>query len=130
MQVHLDHVHLRSTDAVAAAAFYVDALGARETGREGGNAVTRMVLDLGGLTLFIEQAPELGPGATPPHRGLEHIGLRVDDLDAAMADLERRGVTIAMGIKEMRPGLRIAFIDGPDAVRIELLQRGGPAGAR
>ena len=126
MQFRLDHVHLRSRDAVAAASFYVETLGARETGREGADAVTRMVLDLGGLTVFIEQAPELGPGAVPPHRGIEHIGLRVDDLDTAMAEMARRGVTVAAEIKEIRPGLRIAFIDGPDAVRIELLQRAMP----
>ena len=52
-----DHVHLRSRDAVAAGAFYVEILGAREIGREG-VPVSRVILDIGGLTLFIEQAPD------------------------------------------------------------------------
>jgi lactoylglutathione lyase len=124
MKYRCDHVHLRSQDPIAAARFYVDALGATETGRVGAPDVTRVLLDLGGLAVFIERAAEgIGPSPEPPYLGLEHLGLAVDDIDAAMADLRGRGVKIVMDVKEVRPGLRIAFIDGPDAVRIEVLER-------
>ena len=123
MDFHIDHVHLRSPDAAAAAAFYVDTLAAREVGREG-TPPSRIVLDLGGLTVFIEQAPaDLPPPAQAPHLGIEHIGLGVADIDATMADLRARGVTVLVETKVMRPGLRVAFIDGPDGVRIEILER-------
>jgi len=123
MDFHIDHVHLRSRDAAAAAAFYVDTLAAREVRREG-TPLSRVVLDLGGLTVFIEQAPaDLAPAATAPHLGIEHIGLGVADLDATLAALRARGVTVLVDVTVMRPGLRIAFIDGPDGVRIELLER-------
>ena len=123
MDFHIDHVHLRSRDAAAAAAFYVDKLAAREVRREG-TPLSRVVLDLGGLTVFIEQAPaDLAPPATAPHLGIEHIGLGVADIDATMADLRTRGVTVLVETKVMRPGLRVAFIDGPDGVRIEILER-------
>ena len=119
-----DHFHLRSRDAVSAARFYVEALGAREIRRDGAPVVSRVVLDVGGVTLFIEQAPaEIGPSPQPPHLGIEHIGLAVDDIDAAMADLRGRGITIVSEIMDARPGLRMAFIDAPDAVRIEILER-------
>ncbi|WP_449411154.1 VOC family protein [Methylobacterium komagatae] len=58
MTYRCDHVHLRSRDPVAAAAFYVEMFGARETDRIGGDTVQRVILDLGGLAVFIEQAPE------------------------------------------------------------------------
>lgn len=120
----LDHVHLRSRDAVAAASFYVDLLGAREIRRDGVPDVTRVTLDLGGLTLFIEQAPDgIAPAARPPHRGIEHLGLAVDDIEAAMSELRRRDATIVSGITDVSPVLRVIFIEGPDGVRIELLQR-------
>jgi catechol 2,3-dioxygenase-like lactoylglutathione lyase family enzyme len=123
----IDHVHLRSRDPVAAAGFYVAVLGARETDRIG-DPVSRVVLDLGGLRVFIEQAPaDIAPAAVPPHRGLEHIGLRVADIDAALADLEARGVALAIPLTQVNPALRTAFLDGPDGVRIELLERGGKA---
>ncbi len=130
MTYRCDHIHLRSRDAVAAARFYVEVFGAREIGRDGAPTVSRVMLDLGGLTVFIEQAPEgLAPAATPPHLGIEHIGLAVGDIEAAVADLQARGVPLVSGITDLRPGLRIAFFDGPDHVRIEILQRGEPVRA-
>jgi catechol 2,3-dioxygenase-like lactoylglutathione lyase family enzyme len=75
--------------------------------------------------MFIEQAPEsTAPAAVPPHRGIEHIGLRVEDIEAAVADLAARGIPLVSGITDVKPGLRIAFFEGPDGVRIEILQRG------
>jgi catechol 2,3-dioxygenase-like lactoylglutathione lyase family enzyme len=123
MSFRYDHLHLRSFDAIAAARFYVEVLDAREVRREG-TPVSRVVVEVGGITVFIEQAlADSGPAAKPPHRGIEHIGFAVDNLDATVADLRRRGVTLVNDIKTIRPGLRIAFIEGPDAVRIEILER-------
>lgn len=124
MDCRCDHLHLRSRDAVAAARFYVDTLGGREIRRDGSPAVTRVTVSLGGLTLFIEQAPDgLSGAAVPPHLGIEHIGLAVDDIEAAMRELRQRDAHVVSGITEARPGLRVIFIDGPDGVRIEILQR-------
>ncbi|WP_019905781.1 VOC family protein [Methylobacterium sp. 77] len=124
MTFRFEHLHLRSADCVKAAGFYVAFFGARELSREGASAVTRIVLDLGGLTLFIEQAPEAGPPAKPPNRGIEHIGLAVDDIATTVADLKQRGIGFVFDVTDVKPGLRTAFLDGPDGVRIEILQRG------
>ena len=124
MQYRCDHVHLRSRDAVAAAGFYAATFGAVERERIGGEFVQRVVLDLGGLTVFIEQAgDEAHPTGPTPSLGIEHIGLAVDDLDAAFADLTRRGVPVRAGISSRGPNLRIAFFEGPDGALIEVLQR-------
>lgn len=123
MIFRFEHLHLRSSDAVAAAAFYVDTFGAREVGREGSPIVTRMILDLCGITLFIEHAPDANPPAKPLNRGIEHIGLAVDDIEQAVSALKQQGIAFAIDITDVRPGLRTAFLDGPDGVRIELLQR-------
>jgi catechol 2,3-dioxygenase-like lactoylglutathione lyase family enzyme len=61
----------------------------------------------------------------PPFLGLEHLGLAVDDLDAALADLKARGVPLVSGPSEPRPGVRIAFLAMPDGVRVELIERKG-----
>ncbi len=65
MKYRCDHVHLRSRDAIAAAAFYRDTFGAREVKRVGSDPVERVVIDLGGLTVFIEQ---VGDGVNPAVR--------------------------------------------------------------
>ncbi|GEP11936.1 VOC family protein [Methylobacterium gnaphalii] len=123
MPYRIDHVHLRSRDAVAAGSFYVEMLGAREIRRDG-SPVTRVVIDLGGLYLFIEQAPEdIAPAARPPHLGLEHIGLAVDDIEATFAELQKKKLDIVSGINDVKPGLRTIFITGPDGVLIEFLKR-------
>ncbi|WCS25091.1 VOC family protein [Methylobacterium sp. NMS14P] len=124
MHYACDHLHLRSRDAVAAASFYVETFGAREVKRVGADPVQRVVLDLGGLAVFIEQAPpEVAPATPTPCLGIEHVGLRVADIEAAMADLEARGVPVRTGITERGPGLRIAFVEGPDGALIEILER-------
>lgn len=123
MRYACDHVHLRSRDAVAAAGFYAAMFSAREVKRVG-DPVQRVVLDLGGLTVFIEQAPaDAHPAAATPCLGIEHLGLRVDDIEAAMAELTARGVPVRTPVTVRDPGLRIAFVEGPDGALIELLER-------
>ncbi|MCJ2011079.1 VOC family protein [Methylobacterium sp. J-076] len=124
MKFRCDHVHLRSRDAGAAASFYVAMFGARETGRVGGDPVQRVILDLGGLTVFIEQAAaEVHPAASTPCLGVEHIGLAVEDIEAALAELSGRGVKVRVGITDRGAGVRIAFLEGPDGALIEILER-------
>ena len=121
----IDHLHLRSPDPRTAAAFYADVFGATIKGEVMNGAALRMIVDLGGLTLFIEQVPADTPRPpAPPFVGYEHIGLTVPDIAAAMEDVKRHGIPVVMDIKVLSPVLTIAFIEGPDGVRIELLQRG------
>lgn len=120
----LDHLHLRSTDPEAAAAFYARAFGAAIVDRQHPGGRLRVVVRLVGLTLLIEAVPEgtAGPPA-PPFLGLEHLGLSVDDLDAALADLAAKQIPLASGPTSPRPGIRIAFVAAPDGVRVELVER-------
>jgi lactoylglutathione lyase len=54
---------------------------------------------------------------------LEHIGLTVDDVDAAVEELHAKGAEIAIGPLTCNHGLRLAFIRGPEGIMIELVQR-------
>lgn len=122
-----EHIHLRSPDPEATAAWYERILGAEviRTAQAGG--ATRIDLSLGGgQKVFIAPAnPALTTAAPPqsPYFGLEHIGLTVTDLDAAAAELKAKGVTFVTEPMTARPGVRLAFIRGPENVLIELLQR-------
>src|SRR6266540_563180 len=60
---------------------------------------------------------------TEPYVGLDHFGLRVENMDEAVAELKRRGASFKMEPRTIRPGVRIAFVEAPDNVRIELLER-------
>ncbi|NKC30041.1 VOC family protein [Falsiroseomonas selenitidurans] len=121
-----DHIHLRSPDPEATAAFYVSAFGAAITGRATPGGRLRVMLDLAAVPLFVEQVPaETHAPPAPPFLGIEHVGLAVDDLDAALADLQGKGVPLISGPTEARPGVRIAFLQAPDGVRVELIERRG-----
>jgi catechol 2,3-dioxygenase-like lactoylglutathione lyase family enzyme len=118
-----DHIHLRSPDPEATAAWFERMLGA-EVIRTTQQGKPRIDLKLGGQDIFIAQS-DAGVADPPssPYQGLDHFGLRVQGLDAAAAELKAKGVEFTMEPREARPGVRIAFIRGPQNISIELLER-------
>ncbi len=123
-QASFDHIHLRSVDPDETGRFYVERLGARLSDRIETADSLRVVVAFPGLRILIERVPPgTTAGATPPHRGLEHFGLEVSDIEAAVAELMAAGVEFTMPVTARGPGLRIAFLRGPDDVSIELLER-------
>lgn len=119
-----DHFHLRSLDPDKSARFYEEMFGAKRLGTEENAGKLRVVVELGGVRLFIEEVP---PGThaapEPPYLGLEHIGLAVSGIDAIVAELKKKGAEFVVEPRSPRPGTRIAFIRGPENVRIELVDR-------
>lgn len=124
IEFHCDHVHLRSPDPERTARFYVDVLGASDAGSGEVRGALRRTVELGGLKIFIEEVPAATPAPPPaPFMGLEHMGFCVNDLDAVAATLAQHGVPLVGGIEQVRPGIRIAFIEGPERVHIEIIER-------
>ncbi|MFO1158910.1 MAG: VOC family protein [Reyranellaceae bacterium] len=119
-----DHVHLRSPDPEATAQFYERMFGA-EVLRSVQQGKPRVDLDLCGLNVFIAQATGDKIGAAPnsPYLGLDHIGLTVSGIDAAVAELKAKGAEFTMEPTTIRPNVRIAFLRGPQGVSIELVDR-------
>ena len=118
-----DHIHLRSPDLEATAAWFEDKLGAEVVRKVPGEA-PRIDLRLGGLDLFISQS-DARVAAPPlsPYNGIDHFGLAVQGLDEVVAELKAKGVKFTMEPKQARPGVRICFIEGPQNIAIELLER-------
>lgn len=123
-QFRFDHLHIRTPDPEGTAAFYATHFGAVIKGRTQAGPWLRVMADLAGVPLFIEQVPPATHAPPPPpFLGFEHIGLAVDDIDAALAKLGGAGVTILSGPTQARPGVRIAFVAAPDGARVELIER-------
>ena len=117
------HVHLMSHDAMAAGAYYKKMFGAELVASEGANGLPRANMRLGDQIILISTVPEnITQTASGPHSclGLDHIGIAVDDLQAAIADLEAKGAEFSMKPRDGKG--RIAFVNGPDSVSIELVQ--------
>ena len=115
----LHHVHLRAPDPAAALGWYVDKFSgtvAKLKGRVDG-------INFGGVWILAAS------GDATPSQGhaIDHIGFRPLDVDSFVAGLKTKNVKVTT---EPRPltlpsgtTMRLAFIEGPDGVRIELVQR-------
>ncbi len=121
-----DHMHVRSRDVKKTAEYYHQMFDARIVESIQSDGTPRTDLDLNGLTIFIAPvAPDsaVPPAPTEPYVGLDHFGLRVENMDETVAELKRRGASFMMEPRTIRPGVKIAFVQAPDNVRIELLER-------
>ena len=120
-----DHIHLFSPDPEATAAYYELMFGA-EIIRSLQQGKPRIDLKLGGANIFImDVSQDAKAKVLPdhPHQGLDHFGLTVTEIDKVCAELKAKGAAITRGPETARPGVRIAFLRGPEGVSIELLER-------
>ena len=117
------HTMVRVADVAQSLRFYCDALGLKE--------VRRYESQEGRFTLIYLAAPgdedaqvELTWNWDPEQYGIGrafgHLAYQVDDIYAACQRLADHGVTI---LRPPRDG-RMAFVRSPDAISIELLQKG------
>jgi lactoylglutathione lyase len=113
-----DHVHLRSPDPEATAAWLENILGGVIIRGPG-----RIDVKLGGANVFIAPVTAGDGVNTPPDQGLDHFGLTVKDIDAVAAEIRAKGVEFTKEPTTIRPGVRICFIRGPQGISIELLER-------
>ena len=129
MQFGFDHVHLVGSDLDASERFYRDMFGAQTIGRRDANGAVNLMMKLDGVNLFIRNAR---PGENVVGDGkdlrytYDHFGVVVPNLIEAIEELRGKGVTILQEPATIRPGTHIAFIEGPDHTRIEVLQRDVP----
>ena len=121
-----DHLHILSRDPKATARYYQKMFDAKAIETVQTDGKPRIDLNLNGLVIFIFRVePEENLPASPPGRylGLDHFGLLVNNLDETVAELKRRGAEFALEPCAPRPGLKMAYIRGPENVRIELMER-------
>ncbi len=127
MELRYDHVHIYASDAEEMEAWFTEKLGATVTSRSGEGKGASVFLELGGKSVLV-RGPKEGENRQPASGveqfGLHHFGFVVDDLQATAAALRERGVKFTLDPVEFRPGVYISYIEGPDKVSIEIVQRG------
>ena len=116
-----DHVHIRTPDPEAMAAWLENVLGGEIIRGPG-----RIDVKLGGGNVFIapvKPSDNVNSPPTTPYQGLDHIGLTVTDIDAVAAEIKAKGVEFTREPTTIRPGVRVCFIRGPQGISVELLER-------
>jgi catechol 2,3-dioxygenase-like lactoylglutathione lyase family enzyme len=110
------HIHLRLPDPDKALAWYSERFGgerAKLKGRIDGLRYT------GGLWLLVQKADGAPPSSG---RAIDHLGWRVRDVDATFVAAKTRGDKITAEPRPVRD-LRVGFLEDPNGVRIEIVQR-------
>lgn len=130
MVTGIDHIGIFVTDIEAALRFYADTFGliAGPIAIHDDPPIKRACVRIGEteLELIETSQPERTMMKLMPHQlpGIYHIGLRVDDVDAAAAALQKKDVPLVNGIREGEQ-MRIQFLH-PNAAQgtmIELVTR-------
>ena len=127
MTYRLHHVHLICQDLEGMINLFTDALGAALVGRKKFGTADGASLDLQGTTVNLRVAREdevMTGDASQARFGYDHLGLQVEDIDAAYRDLKKRGFSFFIEPRNI-PGLRIAFFRGAEDITIELVQELG-----
>ena len=128
MTYFINHVHIRSKNPDQSAIWYEKYFNAKTiSSREVIPGTITITMEAGGETrLNISSQPPRSSDATVPAElntlGLEHFGFGTDDIDSDLAKFKDSGVRIVLPSTTIPGGAKIAFIEGPDKVLIELVQ--------
>jgi catechol 2,3-dioxygenase-like lactoylglutathione lyase family enzyme len=126
ISVGFDHVHLVAKDPHGAAEWYVDKLGGKILRSIEMKGAPQVYISFGDAMILVrgQRPDERAGGKSGLEWGLDHFGLRVrGDFDGFCAGLKSKGVAFSMEPTDINPSTRIAFIEAPDGVSIELLDR-------
>ena len=127
MSFKFNHLHLKAQNPEESANWYVNAFNFKilsDTVRGAGIRFIRCETS-DGIIVNISGAgtdEQMGDGNASVHWGVEHFGVDVDNLDTQLKRLGDLGAKLLEGPIDSPTGMRIAFIQGPDEVRIELMQ--------
>jgi catechol 2,3-dioxygenase-like lactoylglutathione lyase family enzyme len=123
-----DHLHLVSQTPRETAQWYVDHLGGEITRVIETRGAPQVCVSFGEFVVLVRGArgAEAPTGKADLQWGLDHFGVRVTkDFDAFCAKLRDGGVTFTLEPTQINPTTRIAFVEAPEGVSVELVSRSG-----
>ena len=118
------HIHLICKDLKEMIEFFVEVLGARLIAERKFGTADGASLNLHGITVNLRCArenEEICEDARHTCYGYNHVGLEVDDIEAAYEELSGRGF-VFISAPKATGNVRFALFKGPEAITIELIQ--------
>ena len=125
--MRLAHTMIRVKDLDAALAFYTGFLGLREVRRSAiGQEATLVFLTDERERYHLELTYNHGRSEYALGDQFGHLAFHVDDLEAVVAEVEKRGWWYRRSRPEMKS--RYIFVKDPSGYDIEILERAEPSG--
>ena len=111
------HIHIRAPNPEAALGWYMQMFGGDRSKLKGRiDAVKYTNPDVWLLAQKAEGSPRSQGHA------IDHLGWRAMNVDAKIGELKQKGVNVTGEPRDVR-NLRVAFVEDPNGVRIELVRR-------
>ena len=123
MKISVEHIAIPAADPVALKNWYERVLGARPVWDNGQNPPTCLI-SLGNVWFEI-YAADTSLEATRNNKlaGFRHFALRVDSLDAAKAELEKRGVKFTEEARPAAGGGKVLFFADCEGNLLHFVER-------
>lgn len=115
--VGFHHVHLKTTLPGDAVAWYTEAFGGKAENFK--DAINVQAIRYGDMYLFVKRAVRRPESMVD--KSIDHLGWSTKDFDATIKRLRDMGVEFQMEPME-HDGHMIAFVEGPDGVKIEVIE--------
>ncbi len=121
-----DHTHYKCSDPEKTARWFTEHFGAVEVGRRTVRNLLIISLNAGGAIVnFSPRFPqeEVEERPAKARYGVYHICFAVKDLNVRAAALKAAGLKFTLEPTKVADDLTIAFVEGPDGISVELLER-------
>jgi glyoxylase I family protein len=123
MNISVEHIAVVAKNPAALKNWYERVLGAREVFNNGQNPPTCLI-SLGNVWFEIYAAEKSLPDtANNKLAGFRHLALRVDSLDAAKSELEKRGVKFNEAERAAAGGGRVLFFEDCEGNLLHFVER-------
>lgn len=125
MWCDLHHLHFKCSDMEASVRFFREVFEGEELSRIEYQGMPIVRMQVGGEIFSFsprEKGEEVEVKTKPARYGLYHIGLRVKDLEKAVAEVRKRGLTVTKEPSVVTEKVKVAFFLGPDDYSIELVE--------
>jgi catechol 2,3-dioxygenase-like lactoylglutathione lyase family enzyme len=119
-ELTLHHLHHEAEDVDEAVKFYVDNFAGELIERFEQNGVQWARVEVADAMLNVTDRGQ-SDVSLGVYRGLDHVEIHTTDFDETIATLKDNGVNFFIEPMSPRPGVRIAFVSGPDNVKVEVL---------
>jgi catechol 2,3-dioxygenase-like lactoylglutathione lyase family enzyme len=124
--IGFDHVHLVCRDPNAVAQWFVDKLGGEMGNNYEIHGAPQIHVAFEGATVIVrgQRTGESAGDKGGLQYGTDHFAFRVkQNFDAYCTELKKNGVKFTMEPTQFNPTTKIAFIESPEGIAIELVYK-------